>query len=110
LHAQLPNELSGVWIKDIEDATFSAKMLTLIAEISLNRQESNTTDILLLPALEIAGLYHCVLGSQQLDRILMLHFNALENVAKLAPKERRGITSLFMEKKIAIRMLSQSWI
>jgi hypothetical protein len=107
LNAQLPNGLSGVWIKDVDSSAYT---LTRIAKLSLTRKDSNTTDILLLPALELAGLYHCVLESPQLDQILMMHFNALENLAKLAPNEKRGINPLFMERRIAIKMLSQCWI
>jgi len=109
LHAQISTEFSDKWINSVID---SAHCLTKIASLSFNVQNFDITDLVLAPALQLAGLYHCVLQSQQLDQILILHFNAIEHLSKLAPDENRRAKPYLgtVDRKLAIRLLSQAWI
>lgn len=109
LHVQDPKVMDGYWI---QDAINSALFLTQIAKLSFSRQEFDSVDLLLAPALQLAGLCQCALQTPALDQILMLHLNALEHLSKLAPDKKRRVKPHLgtMEKKLAIRLLSQPWI
>ena len=101
--------MSGSWIQDVKN---SAIFLTQIARLSLARREHESADLLLIPALQLAGLCHCALQTPALDQILTLHFNALDHLSKLAPEKKRRVKPHLgtMDKKLAVRLLSQPWV